>query len=122
MPSVKAPWILIFMKKTVSPPDGRTAESAQPVAQRFAEVTALLKACIGEVYHTEVTQEDLADSFHAFHWLHTRVLTVSQQKHAKRAGLTLVECLILRRPGFVRSHMTPAHLPPEGFRSEWNDR
>lgn len=87
----------------------------------LAEVTALLKACIGEVYHTEVTQEDLADGFHAFRWLHTRVLTVGQQKHAKRAGLTLVECLVLRRPGFVRSHMTPANLPAEGFRSEWND-
>lgn len=103
-----------------TPMDGQQkAPSLSP--NDLAEVTTLLKACIGEVYHTEVTQEDLADSFHAFHWLHTRVLTVSQQKHAKRAGLTLVECLVLRRPGFVRSHMTPAHLPPEGFRSEWND-
>lgn len=87
----------------------------------LAEVTALLKACVAEVYHTQVTQEDLADSFHAFRWLHTRVLTVAHQKRAKRAGLTLVEYLVLRRPGFVRSHMTPARIPQEGFRQEWSD-
>lgn len=87
----------------------------------LAEVTALLKACVSEVYHIQVTQEDLADSFHAFRWLHTHVLTVANEKHVKRAGLTLVEYLVLRRPGFVRSHMTPAHIPAEGFRQEWHD-
>lgn len=87
----------------------------------LAQITALLKACIAEVYGVSVTQEDLADSFHDFRWLHTRVLTIPKTQHAKRAGLTLAEYLILRRPGFVRSHITPAKIPLQGLPSEWSD-
>lgn len=89
------------------------------VTDALAEVCALLHACVLEVYGEDVPVEHLADAFHDFRWLHGSIFV---SKHGgKRALVWLAERLVLRRPGYGLSHMTPAKQPPAGFPTDWAD-
>lgn len=84
----------------------------------LAHVCALLRACALEAFGEEVDVEHLADAFHDFRWLHTKIFPATP---ARRAAVWLAERLVLRRPGYGRSHMTPAPLPAQGFPDSWTD-
>lgn len=94
-------------------------EVAPPLyTDALAHVCALLHACALEVYGEDVSAEYLADAFHDFRWLHEKIFPATP---AKRALVWLAERLVLRRPGYGLSHMTPAKQPPEGFPDTWTD-
>lgn len=84
----------------------------------LAEVTELLHACLLEVYGAEIPREALADAFHDFRWLHGLFCS---PRGGKKVLVGLAETLVLHRPGWGRSHMTPAAPPKEGFPDRWHD-
>lgn len=84
----------------------------------LAEVTELLYACILEVYGEDIPREALADAFHDFRWLHGMFCS---PKGGKRMVVRLAETLVLHKPGWGLSHMTPAAQPKEGFPDRWHD-
>lgn len=96
------------------------ADTAAPplYTAQLAEVTELLHACILEVYGQDITREALADAFHDFRWLHGLFCS---PRGGRRALVTLAETLVLHKPGWGRSHMTPAKLPRDGFPARWHD-
>lgn len=94
-------------KDGLGPMVGAQDSSPALAPDELADVTALLRACVQEVYGEDVPQEYLADAFHDFCWLHGKVFAASR---AKRAALWLAERVILRKPGRALSHLTPA--PP----------
>ena len=95
-------------------------EDAAPalVAGDLADVTALLHAAILEAYDEDVPVEYLADAFHDFRWLHGKIFVASG---FKRGVVWLAERLLLHRPGYGLSHMTPARQPKEGLAQAWTD-
>ena len=66
----------------------------------------------------DITREALADAFHDFRWLHGLFCS---PRGGRRALVTLAETLVLHKPGWGRSHMTPAKLPRDGFPARWHD-
>ena len=55
---------------------------------------------------------------HDFRWLHGLFCS---PRGGRRALVTLAETLVLHKPGWGRSHMTPAKLPRDGFPARWHD-
>lgn len=86
--------------------------------QELAEISQLLHDAILRVYGQEAPHEALADAFHDFHSLH-RVFY--SPRGGMRALVRLAERLVLRRPGWGLSHMTPAVWPQEGFAARWTN-
>lgn len=102
---------------------GKAAVPAQAVAprltpQELAEVVQLLHEAILRVFEADIPNEALADCFHDFTLLHR----IFYSPHGgKRMLVRLAERLVLRRPGYGLSHMTPAPLPEGGFAAQWEN-
>ncbi len=86
--------------------------------QELAEIVQLLHEAILRVFEADIPHEALADCFHDFYMLH-RIFC--SPHGGKRILVRWVERLVLRRPGWGLSHMTPAPLPKDGFASRWEN-
>lgn len=75
--------------------------------QTLAEVVALLRLCIQEVYGTPLSALALADCFHQSVTL--RRFFCSPLR-IKKALASLVELAVFHKRGFITCHMTPARL------------
>lgn len=97
------------------------ADDCVPVAEpgALADITALLHAALLEVYGEEVPAEYLADAFHDLRWYHRYIFP--SPHGGKKAVVWLAERLLLHRPGYGLSHMTPARQPKEGYPAQWTD-
>lgn len=109
----------MFHEQDCGSPAVPAATAAPELAPgELAEVTQQMHNAILHVYGADIPHEALADSFHDFHSLHRLFLS---PHGGKRALVWLAERLVLRRPGYGLSHMTPAKGPEGGFASHWRD-
>ena len=107
-----------FHEKDTGDPAVTASDAAPPLyTAALAEVTELLHACLLDVYGQDISREALADAFHDFRWLHG---VFCSPRGGRRALVRAVETL-LGKPGWGRSHMTPAPRPKEGFPTHWHD-
>ena len=97
-------------------PAGTAAPGLPP--QELAEVTQMLHDAVAQVYRMDIPHEALADSFHDFHALHRLFLS---PHGGKRALVWAAERLVLHKPGYGLSHMTPARRPADGFAEHWEN-
>lgn len=97
-------------------PAGTAAPGLPP--QELAEVTQMLHDAVAQVYRMDIPHEALADSFHDFHALHRLFLS---PYGGKRALVWAAERLVLHKPGYGLSHMTPARRPADGFAEHWEN-
>lgn len=97
-------------------PAGTAAPELPP--QELAEVTQMLRDAVLHVYRMDIPNEALADSFHDFHALHRLFLS---PHGGKRALVWAAERLVLHKPGYGLSHMTPARCPADGFAAHWEN-
>lgn len=86
--------------------------------EELADVTQLLRDAVRRVYGCDLPNEALADAFHDFRALHRLFYS---PHGGKRALVRMAERLVLHRPGYGLSHMTPARYPKEGFREDWEN-
>jgi len=78
----------------------------------------MLHDAVAQVYRMDIPHEALADSFHDFHALHRLFLS---PHGGKRALVWAAERLVLHKPGYGLSHMTPARRPADGFATKYLD-